>query len=128
LPLSDAGTYKTTIVVVGHHDFLKGHAPAIEKLVRALLKAEQFMQSHSEEALRLAADWLNIDIAVLRPMWAGSEFRVNLSQSQLVAMEGEARWAMSRAYVKRQPVHNFLANVYLDALLATQPDRVTFIR
>jgi NitT/TauT family transport system substrate-binding protein len=49
-------------------------------------------------------------------------------QSQLITLEDEARWAMARGYIAMGPVPNFLPHLYLDALLAVQPERVTVLR
>jgi NitT/TauT family transport system substrate-binding protein len=107
---------------------LKGHANAIAKLVRALLKAEQFMQSHPEEALSLVAQWMKVDVGALRPTWKNFDFRVDLPQSQLDILEDEARWAMAGGYAAKGPLPNFLLHLYLDALLAVRPERVTVLR
>jgi ABC-type nitrate/sulfonate/bicarbonate transport system substrate-binding protein len=124
---TEDNAYRNTIAAVGRSEFLKGHATAIEKLVRAMLKAEQFMRSHPEETLTLVAAWLKIDVDVLRPTWKQFDFRINLLQSHLITLEDEARWAMARGYAAKGPVHNFLPHVYLDALLAVQPERVTVL-
>ncbi len=125
---TEANAYAQTHVVVGRSDFLKGHPKAIEKFVRALLKAEQFNSSQPETALHLVAEWLKIDAQVLRPTWNDFDFRVNLLQSQLMTLEEEARWAMARGYVEQGPVPNFLPHLHLDALLAVRPERVTVVR
>ena len=119
--------YRTTMIAFGRSEFLKGHPAAMEKLVRALLKAEQFMQSDPEETLNLVAQWLKIDVAALRPTWQQFDFRVNLLQSHLSILENEARWAMARGYVARGTVPNLLPHLYLDALLAVRPERVTVL-
>ena len=124
---TEANAYTETHVVVGRSDFLKGHPKAIEKLVRALLKAEQFNRSQPEEALNLVAERLKIDVQALRPMWNDFDFRVNLHQSQLITLEDQARWAMARGYVKNGSIPNFLPHLYLDALLAVRPERVTVV-
>ncbi len=128
LSFTDANVYAQSVVVIGRSEFLKGHAHAMEKLVRAMLKAEQFMQSHPEETLNLVAGWLQIDADALRPTWQQLDFRINLLQSHLITLEDEARWAMARGYAPKGPVPNFLPHLYLDALLAVQPDRVTVLR
>ena len=127
LSFTDADTYRTTFAMVGRSEFLKGHANAMERLVRAMLKAEQFMRSHPEETLSLAAAWLKIDVDALRPTWKQFDFRINLLQSHLITLEDEARWAMGRGYAAKRPVPNFLPHLYLDALLAVQPERVTVL-
>jgi NitT/TauT family transport system substrate-binding protein len=125
---TEADAYRTTFAAVGRSEFLKGHANAIEKLVRAMLKAEQFMRSHPEETLNLVVAWLKIDVDALRPTWKQFDFRLNLLQSQLITLEDEARWAMARGYARSGPVPNFLPHLYLDALLAVEPERVTVLR
>jgi len=128
LSFPDADAYRNTILAVGRNEFLKGHANAIEKFVRAMLKAEQFMRSHPEETQILTAEWLEIDVVALRPTWKQFDFRINLLQSLLTTMEEEARWAVARGYVEKGLTPNFLPNLYLDALLAVRPERVTVIR
>jgi ABC-type nitrate/sulfonate/bicarbonate transport system substrate-binding protein len=128
LSFTEPDAYRTTVVAVGRREFLKGHANAMEKLVRALLKAEQFVRARPEETLNLAAAWLKIDAATLRPALKEFDFRVNLLQSQLIALEDEARWAIASGYAARGPLPNFLPHLYLDALVAVQPERVTVVR
>lgn len=125
---TEANAYTETHLVVGRTDFFIAHPKAIEKLVRALLRAEQFNRSAPEKAMKLVADRLKIDIQVLRPIWNYFNFSVNLLQSQLITLEDEARWAMERGYANKGPVHNFLPNMYLDALLAVLSERVTVAR
>jgi len=127
LSFTQSDAYMNTMVAVGRSEFLKGHADAIEKFVRAMLKAEQFTQSHPKDTLNLAAEWLKIDVDALRPTWKQFDFSVNLLQSQLITLEDEARWAMARGYAAKGPVPNFLPHLYLDALLAVQPERVTVL-
>jgi ABC-type nitrate/sulfonate/bicarbonate transport system substrate-binding protein len=125
---TQADAYRTAIAAIGRNEFLKEHANAIEKLVRAMLKAEQFARSRPEETLNLVAESLEIDVDALRPTWKEFDFRVNLLQSQLVTLEEEARWAMAQGHAIKGPVPNFLPHLYLDALLAVQPERVTVLR
>lgn len=124
---NESNAYTVTHVVVGRNDFLQQRAAAIEKLVRALLKAEQFVRSQPQQALALAAELLKLDAAALRPVWEALEFRVDLRQSQLVTLEDQARWAVARGYAKPQPVPNFLPHIYLAALLSVSPERVTVV-
>jgi NitT/TauT family transport system substrate-binding protein len=120
--------YTETFNVIGRRDFLERHSKAIEKLVRAILKAEQFNRSRPEEALNLVAEWLKIDVESMRLTWKNFNFEVDLRQSQLITLEEEARWAIARGYAKKGSVLNFLPHLYLDALLAVRPERVTVVR
>ena len=120
--------YTATQVVVGRSEFLKTRAGAIEKLMRALLKAEAFNQSDPQLALGLAAEQLKLDAgSLLKSGWQDLELKVDLRQSQLVTLEDEARWAMARGYAEKGPVPNLLPRLHLDALLAVRPERVTVV-
>lgn len=122
------GAYTQTFVIVARSDFLPRRAGAIESLLRALLKAEQLNRSRPEEALSLVADGLKVDADALRPVWKDFSFRVELQQSQLMTLEDVARWAMARGLAPTGRVRNFLPHLYLDALLAVRPERVTVVR
>lgn len=119
--------YTVTHVVVGRDTYLRSHAAAMRKLVRALLKAERFNRNHPEAALALVADRLGLDVQALRPSWQELTFRVNLLQSHLITLEEQARWAIARGHSQIGSVPNFLSHLYLDALLAEEPDRVTVV-
>jgi NitT/TauT family transport system substrate-binding protein len=122
-----SAAYTVTHVVIGRNDYLKAHPEVTRRLVRALLKAEQFNRTDPESALAIVAERLKLRPAALRPSWKDLDFRVNLLQSQLVTLEDEARWAMARGHGPQRPVPNFLSHLYLDALLTEQPDRVTVV-
>lgn len=121
---SEANIYTLNFSVVGQRDFLQAHPQAIEKLLRALLKAEQFNQEHPEAALAVVARRLQIDAGLLRSSWANFNFRVDLRQSLLITLEDQARWARARGHVADGPLPNLLPHLYLDALLAVRPERV----
>jgi ABC-type nitrate/sulfonate/bicarbonate transport system substrate-binding protein len=119
--------YTVTHVVVGRNDYLKSHPRAARRLVRALLKAEEFNRRDPQKAASVVAIRLNLDPAFLSPGWGELSFRVNLLQSHLVTLEDEARWAMTRGHAPQQAIPNFLPHLYLDALMAEQPERVTVV-
>jgi NitT/TauT family transport system substrate-binding protein len=120
--------YSASQVVVGRSEFLKARSGAIERLMRALLKAEAFNRSEPQQALALVADLLRLDArALLASGWKDFQLKVDLRQSQLVTLEDEARWAMARGYADKGPIPNFLPHLHLDALLAVQPERVTVV-
>lgn len=125
---AEPDAYTVTHLVVGRSDFLRAHPGTAERLVRALLKAEALARAQPDEALRLVAQRLKIDPAAWQPGWQDLDFAVHLRQSQLVTLEDEARWAMARGHAPVGAVPNFLPHLYLDALLAAKPERVTVVR
>ena len=124
---TESNAYTLNLLLVGESDFLRGQPRVIEKLLRALLKAEEFNRTQPEAALKLVAARLKIYAELLRPAWKDFDFRVDLKQSQLLTLEDQARWAMARGHVATGPVPNLLPHLYLDALLAVRPDRVSVV-
>jgi len=123
-----ADAYAASQVVVGRNEFLKARSGAIQRLMRALLKAEAFNHAEPQQAFALVADQLKLDARTLAASgWKDFQLKVDLRQSQLVTLEDEARWAMARGYADKGPVPNFLPHLHLDALLAVQPERVTVV-
>ena len=117
--------YTVSHVVVGRSDYLKAQPEISRRLVRALLKAEQFNRLHPDESLQIVARQLKMEPKALKTSWASLAFRVNLQQSQLVTLEDEADWALAARAGASAPTPNFLPHLYLDALLDEQADRVT---
>jgi NitT/TauT family transport system substrate-binding protein len=124
---TEADAYTLTHVVVGDSDALKTRPRAIEKFVRALVRAEDFNRSDPQRARRIVADQLKLPAQALDSGWKDFAFKVDLRQSMLVTLEHEASWAVARGYAKG-PVPNFLPHLYLDALLAVRPQLVTVVR
>lgn len=120
--------YTETFNLIGRRDFLKQHPRAVEKLLRAALRSEEFIRSQPDEALNLVSERLQIDLESLKRYWPNFSFHVDLLQSQLITLEEQARWAMARGYAEKGSIPNFLPNFYLDALLAVRPERVTVAR
>lgn len=122
-----ADAYTLSLFLCGRSDFLQAHPQAMEKLLRALLRAEEFNRVQPEAALTLVAKRLNVEVEALRPAWKKFNFRIDLRQSQLITLEDQARWAMARGHVASGPVPNLLPHLYLDALLAVRPERVSVL-
>lgn len=128
LPFVEGDAYTVTHLVIGRSEFMASRPGAVEKLTRALLKAEELNRRDPHEAQRLVALQLKLAPEQMTPVWKGLAFRVDLRQSQLTTLEDEARWAMARGYADSGPLPNFLRHIHLDALLAEAPERVAVIR
>lgn len=125
---AEPDAYRLDFLLVGGSGFLQAHPQVAQKLVRALLQAEQYQRLYPQAALELLARRLKVDVRALQPLWADFNFKVQLRQSLLITLEDQARWAMARGYAADGPLPNLLPNLYLDALLAVQPERVTVVR
>jgi len=120
--------YAQTFNLVGSSDFLRSHGDVVHRVVLALLDAERYVRAEPLQAKRLLAARLGIEPYALDPAWQSISLELGQRQAQLVTLEDVSSWAMTRGYAPVQPVPNFLSHIYLDALMAATPERVTVVR
>ena len=104
------------------------HPEAVKRLLRSLLKAEEFVHRTPEETLDIVARSLRMDKAELESVLPVYDFRLRLGTALLVNLENQARWAIRNRLSDRKEIPNFLDFFYLDGLKAVKPDAVTVSR
>jgi sulfonate transport system substrate-binding protein len=120
--------YAENFCVAAQHQYVKNNPEAIKKFLRALLKAETFVQQHPEEAKRIAAKFTKADKAILDETWDIFNYKVSLDQVLLVNLEDETRWAIKNRLTSRRDMPNYLDYIYVDGLSAVRPAAVRIIR
>ncbi len=125
---TEPSAYTVMHVLVGRNEFLRTHRIAVQKLLRAMLKAEEFNRNDPHRAMELTAQRLKIPVQSLQAGWGELDLAVDMQQSQLITLEDEARWAIARGHAPPGPLPNFLPHLSLDALLAVLPERVSVVR
>jgi sulfonate transport system substrate-binding protein len=120
--------YTSTFNVVATQDFIRQNPGKVTKLLRALVKAEEFVKSHPAEAQKIVADFSGIDIAVVREFSAGSNFGVSLDQSLILALEEESQWALKDRLTGARKVPNYLDFIYFEGLKAVKPEAVRILK
>ena len=124
----DEHLYTETFNVVVKQDFVKKHPDAIKKVIRALIKAEGFIKQNPGESKSIVADSIGIDKALLSEVWGEYDFKVTLTQSLLVALEDETRWAIKSKSFEKSKMPNYLDFIYAEGLQAVKPEAVRIIR
>ena len=133
--LGDKGTvfygeliYTENLCAVAMQDYVKKHPEAIKKVLRALIRAESFVQRNPEEARRLVANFVKIDKPLMDEIWAVFTTRVTLDQALLVDLEDQTRWALKKRLTVLTDMPNYLDFIYLDGLLAVKSEAVRIVR
>jgi NitT/TauT family transport system substrate-binding protein len=114
--------------ITAWQEFIKKNPETIKKVLRALIKAETFVEKHYEEARLLEAEFIKVDKAVLDGMQDIFTFRVALDQALLVDLEDQTRWILKNRLAARTDMPNYLDFIYFDSLLSVKPDAVKMIR
>jgi NitT/TauT family transport system substrate-binding protein len=120
--------YTEIFCVVAGQEYVKKNPEAIKKFLRALLKAETFVQQHPEEARRLVAEFIKTDKVILDETWDDFTFLVALDQALLVDLEEQTRWAIKNRLTVRRDMPNYLDFIYVDGLQAVKPAAVRIVR
>jgi NitT/TauT family transport system substrate-binding protein len=125
----DKDLYTSIFNVVATQAFIVQNPGKVVKLLRALIKAEEFLRQHPAEAQKIVADFSGLDIAIIRDAWASHDFAVTLDQSLLLEMEDEARWAIrNRLTGGVAKIPNFLDFIYLEGLASVKPKAINILR
>jgi ABC-type nitrate/sulfonate/bicarbonate transport system substrate-binding protein len=120
--------YTSIFCVAASQDFVKKYPEAIKKVLRALIKAETFVQHHPEESRRLVAEFIETDKALLDEIWDLYNYKVILNQALLVDLEDQTRWATKYRLTERTDMPNYLDYIYVDGLQAVKPEAVRIFR
>ena len=124
----EPGLYVEYYSLVASERFLKEQPEAARRIVRALIAAETLAKNQPQRTLKIVAQAASIPEPTLRRLWPRMDLRVRLSQSLLVALEDQARWAIGDHWAGEAAIPNFLRFIHLDTMLAEKPAAVNIIR
>ncbi len=120
--------YTQTFNVIATQEFIRRNPEKVDKLLRALVKAEEFVSLNPLEAQTIVADFCGIDKAVVAKMWAVENFSVTLDQSLVLALEDESYWAIKNRFIDKMKIPNYLDYIYVDGLKSVKPEAVRILR
>ncbi len=126
--LPSAGIYKTTFNFLTMKNFANKSPEVLERFLRAINKATDFINNNTEESQEITANRLNLKKEDVALHWDDFTFELSLDQSFLFNIENEARWAIRNEFTDKTEVPNYLDYIYIDALESVKPEAVTIIR
>jgi NitT/TauT family transport system substrate-binding protein len=100
----------------------------VEGLLASVLQAETYVNSHPEEAKKVAQTQTNFDDQYMDQDWQNHRFSVGLSQSLITSMEDETRWRISNNLTAVTKVPDFSNYISYDTLYRLKPSAVSIIR
>jgi NitT/TauT family transport system substrate-binding protein len=99
----------------------------VEKMLRALVQAEEFAREHPQQAITIASEALGIAESDLAVIWPEVDLRVSLDQALLGYLEDEARWMIRNKLTSQTAVPNYMKMLCPDGLNAVKPEAMTVI-
>ncbi len=124
----DKDIFTQFFIIAAKQDFIQKNPDKVRKLLRALVRAEEFIKQKPAEAQKIVAEFIGQDEASLGKIWAVNDFNVTLSQSMLLALEDLSRWAIRNRHTKARAVPDYLSIIYFDGLKSVKPEAVRILR
>ena len=122
LPIS--GGYIESYNLVGRRVEFARRDAVMVRLLRAVERAEQFIQARPAEAQAILREQLKLDQHFVDWVWGGLAFRLSLDQALLTTMEGEVRWAQREGHVAEGARPNVLTLIHPGPLKTVRPAAV----
>lgn len=125
--LKSKDIYREDFYFVPNRNFLKNNPQALEKFLRAIQRAGDFMQKNREEAIGIVSRRLKIDRGLAAAVWPDFDFGLFLDQTILITLEDESRWAVKNNLTDKTALPNYLDFIDTNILKKVAPDKVTII-
>lgn len=126
--LAKSDAYRLTFNLLVHKKIIGVRDDDLVKLLRALDRAEQFINTQPQKAKAILLDRLKLDQSFVDWIWPSYKYRLSLDQSLLTTLEGEARWARQERLVKGNKSPNYLNFIHADPLRKVRPAAISIIR
>lgn len=119
--------YEIPYSLAGRRAYLEQHGAAVQKVLRAIDRGAKACEQEPEAALAIMGSALQVNTDFWRSQWPGYRFKLTLDQGLILALEDEARWAISKQLALNTELPNFLDYLYMDAMDVVAPSAVTVI-
>jgi NitT/TauT family transport system substrate-binding protein len=115
-------------VLVGTDSWVKKAPARVNRFLKSLARAEDYLVRHPEEARAIVQKKARYDDAYMGTVWPEHQLSLSLDQSFITAMEDEARWMIQSGLTTEKQVPDFLEYIYMNGLEAVKPEAVRIIR
>ena len=120
--------YASRFLLVGKVSYIDSHPQEIQRILRALVAADQSLATDPAAARRIVGGVVKVDEALMVRLFDPEDFHISLNQGHLLALEDQTRWAMAQGLVKPGPVPNYLTLMKYQHLEAVSPEAVQLVR
>ena len=112
-------------LLLAKNETIKRRPLAVQRLLRALISAENFILMKTSDAQSIVAQ--HSGSQGIQSLPNDHVFSSNLDRPLIVAMEAQARWVKSKSPGGQSDFPDFLDFIYFDALEAVKPEGVRII-
>ncbi len=128
IELFEPDIYIMSFSLIAKEDVIEQRPGLVKGIIRATIKAEEFMKENKGESIEIVAQEVGIENEALAAEWDIYKFGVSLDQALLITLEHEARWAIENKITNKTEIPNYLNFLYSDALKEIKPEAVSIIQ
>jgi ABC-type nitrate/sulfonate/bicarbonate transport system substrate-binding protein len=115
------------VVLVGRNEWIASHPDGVEKLLRALGQAEEYIVAHPAEAKAIVQKRLNYTDAYMDEIWQYYQFTLSLDRSLITVMNDEGQWMINNNLTNATTLPDFYNYVYTKGLKEVKPEAMNII-
>jgi NitT/TauT family transport system substrate-binding protein len=112
-------------LLLGTEETIKKRSHAIHDFVSSLVKAEEFIKNHRDEAKGIIVRKLGPNH--METVWKEMQSTVGLDHPLVLTMEAEMRWMFPDLQTRQSDMPDLLNFIYFDALNSVQPGRIKIV-
>ncbi len=122
---ADPDIYSELYVITASQETVEKRRDVVDKLLRALVKAQQFIQQNPDESKNIVIKYTKLDRAVVDGIWGNFAFAPALNRRLLDYQNQEAEWAKAKGAVPaNSQTPDFRKLIYDEPLRGVKPDAV----
>jgi NitT/TauT family transport system substrate-binding protein len=115
-------------VLVCSRGELTQRTDAVQRFLKSLAEAEDYLVHHPDEAKAIVRKRLNYDDSYMARIWPQHRVSLSLDQTLIVAMKDEAQWMINSNLTSEKTLPDFVNYLYTDTLKAVRPEAVSIIQ
>jgi ABC-type nitrate/sulfonate/bicarbonate transport system substrate-binding protein len=120
--------YSETTSLMVRPDYLPANREAVDRVLKALLRAEEFARHNADEAVQIIANVSDTSVQSLKGHGDPLTYDVTLQQSLLLAVENEVRWFLRRGLAPARAFPNVIEAFEVEPLRTLKPAAVSITR
>jgi len=108
--------------------YLDKNSQTLKKVLRVLLKAELFLKSNETQSQQIMADFLSLDLGIIKNLWTENSYKVELPNSLVNDFKREIKWALTTGMLPKSATEFVPEKVISSGILnEVKPERVEIV-
>jgi ABC-type nitrate/sulfonate/bicarbonate transport system substrate-binding protein len=125
--LEEPGLYTLTWNIIAAKDLTQRDPDVIARFLRAIVRANRFIDERPAEARAITAKICGMDIGALEKDWCRYKPTAKLDQALLLNLEDQARWMIGKKAGGEGKIPDFLDFLYTKGLKGIEPEKVRIV-